>query len=361
LGKLILNMAKKKIVYLFGAGATHAVVKALNPDLGLLTVNVQEQIETNYSKRGIDSTIWNELVTQGNDVEHLISVLESQHNYAASEKLRKYYRNAIVTLSEKIPTNPLPANLYSILIDLYEVNGLDEELLSCITLNYEDILERSIKVHFGYDVDYVVKTGNKEAHRTPIKVYKLHGSFNWLNSRPITIKKMTTIESKDTLWIPPGVEKRKENYPFNLLWGKVIEDLLNCDILRIVGCSLSRNDWGLIPVLYTVQRFNQNGKNVEIEIIDYPETAKTIKHTYKYLQTKGLIDLPDILSFYKKQFPETSPEPEIVNEIENKFLDKDKINPFQEWLDAKADFLISQGIDIQTKRNFLYNLYYKAT
>lgn len=354
-------MVKKKVVYLFGAGATHAVVKALNPDLGLLTVNIQEQIESNYTNRGIDSAIWNELVTQGNDVEHLISVLESQHNYSASERLRKYYRDAIVSLSEKIPTNPFPTNLYSLLIDLHDITELNEDLLSCITLNYEDILERSIKSHFGYCVDYVVKTDNKQTRISPIKVYKLHGSFNWFNSRPVNVKKMTAIKSKDTLWIPPGVEKRKENYPFNFLWGKVIEDLLNCDILRVVGCSLSRNDWGLIPLLYTVQRFNQKGKKVEIEIIDYPDTAKTIKQTYKYLRTKGLIDLPDVLSFYKKQFPDTSPEPQIISEIENKFADKDKINPFQEWLDAKADFLMSQGIDIKTKRNFLYNFYYKAT
>lgn len=356
-------MAKKKVVYLFGAGATHAVVKALNPDLGLLTNDIQEKIEAKYSGiiKGVNNTIWNELVTQGIDVEHLISVLESQHNYSASEKLRKYYREAIVTISEEIPQNPLPANLYSVLIDLHNITGLDEKYLSFISLNYEDVFERTIKAHFKYDVDYVIKTGNKISQKTLIKVYKLHGSFNWFNSRPISIRKMTAIKSKDTLWIPPGVEKRKENYPFNLLWGKVIEDLLNCDVLRIVGCSLSRNDWGLIPILYTVQRFNQNGKRVEIEIIDYPITAKTIKDTYKYLRTKSLIDLPEILSYYKKQFPETSPEPEIVREIETKFSDKDKINPFQEWLDAKADYLINQDIDITTDRNFLYNLYYKAT
>ncbi len=360
-GKNKLDMTRRKIVYLFGAGATHAVVKSLNPDLGLLTFNVQEEIESNSTSRGINNTIWNELVTQGNDVEHLISVLESQHNYTASEKLRQYYRDAIVKLTLKIPTNPIPINLYSILIDFHQIPKLDEELLSLITLNYEDILERSIKTHFGYDVDYVVKTANRQAQRNPIKVYKLHGSFSWFNSRPIKIRKMTAIKSKDTLWIPPGVEKRKDNYPFNLLWGKVIEDLLNCDTLRVIGCSLSRNDWGLIPVLYTVQRFNQSGKKIDIEIIDYPETADTIKHTYKYLRTKGLTDLPDVISFYRRQFSDSSPEISVMREIEAKFADKDKINPFQEWLDAKADYLISKKIDINTKKDFLRNFYYKVT
>ena len=351
-------MTKKKVVYLFGSGATQAVVKAINPDLGLLTIDIQEEIETNYSSRGINNTIWNELITKGNDVEHLISVLESQHNYSASEKLRKYYRDAIVNLSEKIPTNPLPDNLYSILIDLHHIDGLDEELLSFITLNYEDILERTISSHFDYSIDYIIETINKKPKKSStIKVFKLHGSFNWSNSRPISVRKMTALKSKDTLWIPPGVEKRKENYPFNLLWGKAIEDLLNCDMLRIVGCSLSRNDWGLIPVLYTVQRFNENGRGIEIEIIDYPDTTKTIKSTYKYLRTKGLLEIPDILAFYKNQFHPTSPESLILSEIEKKFSDKDKINPFQEWLDAKADYLINQKIDIKTDHNYLYNLF----
>jgi len=354
-------MATKKVVYLFGAGATHAVVNAFNPDLGLLTNNIQEEIEANYSSRGMDNTIWNELVTQGNDVEHLISVLESQHNYSASEKLKKYYRDAIVNLSEKIPGNPFPTNLYSVLIDFHNIKDINEELLSFISLNYEDILERTIKAHFNCDVDYVIKPDKKKSRKSSYKVYKLHGSFNWFNSRPISVRKMTAIKSKNTLWIPPGVEKRKENYPFNLLWGKVIEDLLNCDILRVVGCSLSRNDWGLIPILYTVQRFNQNKKGIDIEIIDFPDTAKKISSTYKYLNVKSLTDLPDFIAFYKKQFSNASSQSEITSEIETKFSDTSKINPFQEWLDAKADFLQSQEIDIRTERNYLYNFYYKES
>lgn len=355
-------MDKKKVVYLLGSGATHAVVKSLNPDLGLLTADIKYEIETKYSSRGISNIIWNELISENTDVEHLISVLESQHNYIASEKLRRFYRNAIVNLTKKLPWNPLPPNLYSSLIDLHCISEFNEEISSFITLNYENILEKTIKGQFKLDVDYIVNTvaRNKRISKKSIKIYKLHGSFNWFNSRPILIKEMSAISPKDALWIPPGVEKRKENYPFNFLWGKVVEDLLHCDVLRIIGCSLSRNDWGLIPVLYTIQRFNQNNKKVEIEIIDYPDTIKTIKNTYKYLRTKGLIELPDVISFYKKQFKSAS-EAELISEIENRFADKNKVSPFYEWLDAKADRMLSQGIEIRTKRNFLYDLYHQTT
>lgn len=199
----------KKVVYLFGAGSTQAVIKAISPEKGLLTPDIQEVIEQQYSSRGIDNRIWNELITEGNDIEHLISVLESQHNYSASEHVRELYRKAILELSKNFSTNPPKDNLYSVLIDLHlNVGGLEEELLSFITLNYEDILEQTIKVHFKREIDYIITTvKHKSNGKKPIRVFKLHGSFNWFNSRPIRIRKMTSMARGNTLWIPPGVEK----------------------------------------------------------------------------------------------------------------------------------------------------------
>lgn len=352
---------KKKVIYLLGAGAAQAVIKDLYPEKGLLTQDIQEVIEKKYSPKNIDARIWNEVLTKGNDVEHLISMSESAYNYSASTILRKYYRNAIIEISKDIPNIP-PVNLYSVLLDLHLNNKtINEELFCIITLNYEDILERTIRYHFKYDVDYIIKALNgKKAVEKSIKVFKLHGSFNWMNTRPITIKKMTSIKSEDTLWIPPGVDKKRENYPFNLLWGETLEYLLNCDILRIVGCSLSRNDWGLIPILYTVQKFNEeNNKGLDIQIIDYPNIIEGIKRNYKYLNVIGLTNLPEFISFYKKQF-KGAEDSEILKEIENKYLDFDKTNPFQDWLDSKIDYLVDQnGDNLITENKFVYKFYHK--
>ena len=349
----------KKVVYLFGAGSTQAVLKAISPEKGLLTPDIQEVIKQ-YSPRGLDKRIWNELITIG-DIEHLISVLESQHNYSASEHVKKYYQKAIMELSRNFSTNPPKNNLYSVLIDLHlNVDGLEEELVSFMTLNYEDILERTIKVHFKREIDYIITTvKHKSNGKEPIRVFKLHGSFNWFNSRPIQIRKMTSIASGNTLWIPPGVEKRKENYPFNLLWGKAFEELMKCDVLRIVGCSLSRNDWGLIPILYTVQTFNETDNKIEIEIVDYPETALTIENTYKYLKVKNITQFPEFLPFYKKQFNGID-DSEIIKEVENKFKEKEKTNPLLEWLDAKIDYLVNIPVDITTAQNLVHSFYYKT-
>lgn len=356
-------MSKKKVVYLFGAGATQAVLKSNSPLDGLLTKDIQEKIKKKYTSRGLNGRIWNELISVS-DIEHLISVLETQHKNQASEKIRKYYRESIIEIAEPISKNPPKKNLYSVLIDYYNINNLDEELLCFITLNYEDILERTIKSLFNREIDYSLHSNGNKPQSDAIKVLKLHGSFNWQNTRPVSIKNMTTKNSLNSLWIPPGVEKRKDNYPFNILWGQATEYLMQCDILRVVGCSLSRNDWGLIPILYTIQKFNDSKKNTEIEIIDYPSTAQNIIENYKYMKFISITDIPEFLEFYKKKLPVASPI-NLISEINAKFSDKDKSNPFYEWLDAKIDYLvysqtrIDNGFNIKTAKNIAYNFYHK--
>ncbi len=350
-------MSKKKVVYLFGAGATQAVLKSNNPLDGLLTKDIQEKIETKFKSRGLNKEIWNELISVS-DIEHLISVLETQHQNQASEKIRKYYRESIIEIAEPISKNPPKKNLYSVLIDYYNIQNLDEELVCFITLNYEDILERTIVSLFNRQINYSLYSNSIELPSDAIKVLKLHGSFNWQNTRPVSIKNMTIKNSPYSLWIPPGVEKRKDNYPFNILWGHATEYLMQCDILRLVGCSLSRNDWGLIPILYTIQKFNDSKKNTEIEIIDYPSTAKNIIENYKYMTFISITDIPDFFKFHKKKFPHAS-NSDLIKEINAKFSDKDKSNPFYEWLDAKIDYLVDKGINIKTANNFVYNFYNK--
>ena len=355
-------MTKKRIVYLFGAGATQAVIKDIDPEKSLMTEDIQELISSNYSKKGIDSAIWNELITKGNDIEHLISVLESHYNYSTSDKIRKYYWQALVKLIKDLSKSP-PENLYTVLCDLHKnVESLQEELVCFITLNYEDLLEQSLKKHLKYDIDYAIDTPSNRSKGNKARILKLHGSFNWINTRPIQIKSMTAIQHKETLWIPPGVEKRKDNYPFNLLWGEALECLMECDILRIVGCSLSRNDWGLIPILYTVQRFSDKEQKVQIEIIDFVETGKNIKKNYRYLDVKQINEIQEIIAYYRRQLPKSSDE-ERDMEIITQFSDKDKMNPFKTWLDAKIDQIVKEdnekGTDSIKAAEYVRNFYYK--
>jgi hypothetical protein len=352
----------KKVVYLFGAGATQAAIKSIDPARSLMTADIQRLIEQKYSgkRNGFDSRIWNELITPENDIEHLISVLESQHNYSYSYKLRKLYRDALVKLA-KAYSKSLQVNLYTVLFDLHRYVKFDEQLLCFMTLNYEDLLEQSLRKHFGYAVDYVIKSTNKKTgSKETACILKLHGSFNWINTRPVQTRSMTAILPGDTLWIPPGVDKHRENYPFNTLWGKASEYLMECDVVRIVGCSLSRNDWGLIPILYTAQRFADRSSQLEIEIIDFLQTGKAIKDNYSYLNVKDITEIKEVTYFYKQQFSGSSDE-ELKKEMESEFSGKDKMNPFRAWLDAKIGYLVNEDhINIETPHKYVYKFYNKV-
>lgn len=348
----------KKVIYLFGAGATQAVIKDIDPEKSLMTWDIQNFIENNYSRYGIEDRIWNELITAGRDIEHLISVLESQYNYSTVEKLRGYYSKALVELAKEVAISN-PITLYTVLSDLHlNIQDFNEELICFITLNYEDILERSIKKHLKCQIDYGIETATPITNGKKISVIKLHGSFNWTNSHPIQVKSMVTLINKKgkILWIPPGVEKRKDNYPFNLLWGRAKELLMNCDVLRIVGCSLSHNDWGLIPILYTVQKFTD--KAIDIEIIDYVPTGEKIRDNYNYLNVKIITELDELRSSYLRKFPDAADEG-ITKEMERKFRDQ-KSNPFKEWLDAKIEDLFENNIKI-SQTSFAYKFYHKTT
>jgi len=202
----------KKVIYLFGAGASHAVVKNCNSTLGLMTSDIQELIERKYkNKNQFDPEVWNALIAENNDVEHLISYLEFKYDYASSNLVRKYYREAIIKLSKSFSNKPPKFNLYSILMDMHlNIENLkkDEEIQCFITLNYEDILENTIIKHHKRNINYNFNQVNAEPEG--IKVYKLHGSFNWSNERPVLVAhKMTDVRSEKALWIPPGVDKKK--------------------------------------------------------------------------------------------------------------------------------------------------------
>ena len=354
------GMAKKKVVYLLGAGATEAVVRQISPLNGLLTRNIQDEIRKNH-KHGLNDRVWSELVTEGNDVEHLISVLDSQHDYHAAERVRTLYRDAIVFLSTKISNDPPASNLYAVLLDLHiNADKLQEELLCFLSLNYEDVLERTIAVHFGKDIDYEVETSQKTVGKNTAVVLKLHGSFAWKNCRPISVESMTSLTAENTLWIPPGVDKHRENYPFNLLWGKASEYLMSCDILRVVGCSLSRNDWGLIPILYTAQKFNERGSSISIEIIDFPHIAEDIRNRYKYLSISSLIDLPDLHSYYGKLLPKGSRD-EIKKLISDTYGGpQTKVNPMGDWLDAKIEHLVVNRKATLARAAIAHKFYHKV-
>ena len=356
----------KQVVYLLGSGATHAVANILDPGKGLLTRHVRDEIrknEADLKDKVFPPSIWNELIDDRVDIEHLISIQETNYNYKITGELRKVYSEAILTLSKNLVEDlDKYENLYTVLFDLYDVKGFAEDISCVLTLNYEDVFEKSINEHLGKEIDYVIENTIPLTSKKAIPLLKLHGSFNWKNMRPVEVGDMHTfISTQEALWIPPGVEKKKENYPFNLLWGKAFEYLMNCDVLRIIGCSLSRNDWNLIPMIYTTKNFSSKSKTFEIEIIDFPEQCSKVASQYQYLKVKQIFEIPEVLNFLIKEYYPSLMGSKIIPEDVYLSLQEsitpDKNNIFEIWLQAIGEDMMDKGIDIKTNGDNIFETF----
>lgn len=355
-------MPLKKIIYLFGSGATHAVINSIDPSKQLLTPDIRQNIREKEAKLlgvEIQPEIWNELMDPAVDIEHLISVLETNYHYSATQKIKEYYHDAIVSLSQefiaKINESANIPNLYSILFDLHSIKELEEKVTSVFTLNYEDLLEQSLKSQLNIDTNYLVGKTRVRKKGKQIPIIKLHGSFNWKNTRPVSFANTKKIKGADALWIPPGVEKKKENYPFNILWGKAFEFLMDCDVLRVVGCSLNRNDWGLIPMIYTAMRLTGNNPQFDLEIIDFLDVGIKIKTAYPYLNIKTIIEMKGfndyLIDFYSLP---SSDVPQYVKDNISSDASK-KVNIFEWWLKSKRFELQKDRKNIRTRKRYLLN------
>lgn len=320
---------------------------ALDSTQGLMTDDIRRKIEGGNSDT-INTALWNELIIDGRDIEHIISVADSMYDASCSNKLRDLYRSAILDLSQKTLASLPAQNLYSVLADIHFNAGSDEELAFFATLNYEDFLERTLTTHHRATIDYrIAGTGPKTTKKRRIVVYKLHGSFNWENQRPVRVADMLKLESYQTLWIPPGVDKHRGNYPFNVLWGHFTEALMSCDVLRVVGCSLSRNDWSLIPLLYSVQKLAERKSPLSIEMIAGVQTATAVQQAYSYLDLKSICECEEVATVWKTKFKRSSPA-EIREHMDTHFSNK-STNHFAEWLDAKIEHILE--VEKRTMRN----------
>ena len=351
----------KKIIYLFGSGASHAVISALDPSRQFLTSDIRQEISKMRKVKnaiGLPTELWNELLDPKVDIEHLISILEINYHYDSTQKIREYYHDAILNLSKEFLENieiNIP-NLYSILFDLHSVKGLQETVRCVMTLNYENILERALQSHLNFEVDYVFKKNRGKSGIKTIPVIKLHGSFNWKNTRPISVGKVDKIQSRDALWIPPGLDKKKEIYPFNILWGQAFDYLMSCNTLRVIGCSLNRNDWGLIPMFYTALRLSKNKNSFEIEIIDFADVGEKVKDNYPYLNIKSILELNEFKNYLIDVYSlsESDPIPEYIKSDLSSDASK-KANIFELWLKSKRFDLQSKGVNIKTRKKYFKN------
>ncbi len=301
-----------KIVYLFGAGATHAEVQNIEPDLpderGLLVTHLSKRV---IEKARRDMQYLKDVSTVSGtsgslNIELLISLIEnskiSDWEYK-THRLKELVREDIEGILSASTTRRF--YLHKALLELHEHPAIrrKERLTGLISLNYDGVLDSAYSQHYGpprycFSLD-------EPAPKNSVPLLKLHGSFNWKGQRIRGIKRTVEI-------IPLGSTKNYIHPPYGCIWNQALETLVGCDTLRVIGCSLSQNDFHLIDLLFKAHL--ERGTAFDIEIIARNKVGEAIRSNYGFFPgLKTLTQIRDNLI----------PEPEPPN-------------PFRTWLKYKS-------------------------
>jgi hypothetical protein len=319
--------AKKKVVYLFGAGATHAELMSAGSvetetaqrERGLLMSNVSERvIERARQDQSYLEGVEMVSGTSGSlNIELLISLMESSkvEGWAdKTERLKTLVREDI----ESILTPEATADFYlhRALLEFHQHAAVTamEELYGLISLNWDGILDQAFEEFYGA-ADYCFPRGDSPPSGK-LPLLKLHGSFNW--DRQVIWGRSRRIEI-----IPLGANKSYLHSPYSFIWNRALEVLVGCDVLRVVGCSLSQNDFHLIDLLFKAHV--ARGREFEIQIISAESAGEAIQKSYGFFRgAKRLTQIEEPL------VPTGAEPPE---------------NAFREWLKYKSTRMLKAQIE----------------
>ena len=351
-------------VYLVGAGATQACVdhvrsnhKILMRDLATpLGDLLQGVVTTSFSGDTSIIDLVNTAMGEDTDFEHIITFLgeaPSLRHRQFAEEMKKAFEDVLRERLEQVRQEHSrdPIDLYSALLDLYNVTAFPETLHGIMTTNYDDYIEQSLATVYEQPIDFAVNIAGLSSQPTPPRLLKLHGSFGWQDTWPISPHS----SSHNTLWIPPGIQKAKQAYPFSVLWG-LAREMLNCDVLRVIGCRLGANDWDLISLLFAMQHVN-NSPTPPIEIIDSPLHVRELRKSYPYLEFTSLLEMPtigprlivEITGGSQRSFDELTAAQQ-ANVIEQT---GERRNWFQLWLKHKVEALWEDLPDLDTPKGYV--------
>lgn len=337
----------KRVVYLWGAGATQAEAQDLGAPRSLL------MRDTAAFGEGIATRILRKLGTRiassfgsdtGIDIEKLISLLSasatSEHLLLAERMRAEYFGVLRTSLAEaKVLDGPALAK------ELMKMHRDDtfsrdvESLEGFITTNHDGLLQIASQevfgvVNLGFDYrsnDFVVDSSNQAP-----PILQLHGSFTWKFGTPLEVVRLRRRSTyEDNVWIPPTILKESKSYPFNKLSGLAYELLSRrCDVLRVVGASLTQNDWNILSLIFNAQRHLEAKKMplFSIELIMPQRGGTWIGRDCAYLQKVRPLGFLSEGNFAEyKDYEEEDPPPE-----------SDLANPFAYWLKEKREYHVAR-------------------
>jgi len=346
----------KQIVYLLGAGATFAEVKYRNaqPLVNTLMRNIEtpdvflEGVATRVLRefRRVSSLFDDIGVDQPVDIEKLISLLTASgvesHSKAAEDLRRLYFRDIRRSLRmAKVLRQPKLAIGLLQMHDHPAFKANVESLSAIVTTNHDGLLQvasqrvlRAVNLGFLFESDDLAYANGSST----VPILQLHGSLTWHFGIPPKVSRLDIHGHRhDTLWIPPTIQKESKAYPFNKLHALSYEALSErCDVLRVVGSSLTQNDWNILSLLFNAQKHRERDRkrSFRIELIMSQKGGIYVRNSCSFLENALVIgSLSDGRRFGEfKDFAEREPP-----------FDSDFANPFLFWLREKLKFHQAQG------------------
>lgn len=333
----------KRVVYLWGAGATHAEARHLGATRSLLMRDTDEFGE------GINSRILRRAgkrvekafrVSGAIDIEKVISLLAGSGKAAHVKIAERLRRSYFIELRQSLASTGVlkKPQLVTQLLQLHkdrDFNSNVERLEGFITTNHDGLLQNAISDVYGsLDIGIEFKSANfkvAEAAAPPPPLYQLHGSFTWQFGLPTEVSALNTRSKyENSVWIPPTILKEAKSYPFNKLMGAAYELLSQrCDVLRIVGTSLTQNDWNILSLVFNAQRHRKsNGGMFRVELILPQSVGVGIVNDCSYLRNMSPIGyLSDGRFREYKDYADGGPP-----------YESDLANPLKYWLSEKYRF-----------------------
>ncbi len=335
----------KRVVYLWGAGATQAEAQYLGAAISLLMRDNKqfgEGIASRILRRMGDDLSSSFYPGHDVDIEKLISLFSAsginKHSRWANRMRSTYFSELCASLSK---ANVL--DIPRLAIELFQMHNDQnfkeevETLSGIITTNHDGLLQIASQTVFGKlnlgfkFCSHVFTVGNSNS--VPA-ILQLHGSLTWRFGVPIKVAKLHE-DSRiiNPVWIPPTILKESKTYPFNKLTGLAYELLAKrCDLLRVVGASLTQNDWNVLSMIFNAQRHREyaRGSAFPIELIMPHNDGEMIKYGCSYLKNMMSIGyLTDgRFSEYEERFDQQEEIP----------ADSDLANPFAYWLREKKSY-----------------------
>jgi hypothetical protein len=335
--------AAQRVAYLWGAGATQAEIAYT----GAHSINLLMRDNDDFGV-GVATRILNRLPQEtrsafesdkGVDIEKLISLLiacnvDSENRLA--DQIRRYYfediRDGLSTAG--ILSNP---KLALGLLELHkqELFRQIETLSGIITTNHDGLLQLAgEKVYGGVDIGIPFESDEVTPINGVFSLVQLHGSFTWTFGVParVHLLKAETDYDEDTVWIPPAILKDSRSYPFNKLLGHAYELLSkHCDILRVVGSSLTQNDWHILSLVFGAQRHRElsGGTPFRIELIMPTAAGESIVEACSYL--RNLTPIGQLT------------DGDFTPYLDEAILNDDMKNPLFYWLREKIQFHLHNG------------------